>query len=68
MKSAPAPEAYELLERGGLYADLYRLQFQGGRTLTDTARAETLENQPDAVHSRGLLRRLRARFFATDNA
>ncbi len=27
----------ELLERGGIYADLYRLQFQDGKTLVDTA-------------------------------
>ena len=25
----------ELLERGGIYADLYRLQFQEGKTVTD---------------------------------
>lgn len=25
----------ELLERGGIYADLYRLQFQDGKTLLD---------------------------------
>ena len=32
----------DLLERGGIYADLYRLQFQDGKTLVDPAPAAAL--------------------------
>ncbi len=40
----------ELLERGGIYADLYRLQFQDGKTLVDTASALAIaRNAPKAV-------------------
>lgn len=40
----------ELLERGGIYADLYRLQFQDGKTLVDTASALAIaQNAPEAA-------------------
>lgn len=40
----------DLIARGGLYADLYRLQFQDGRTLVDPTKAATIaENEPDGV-------------------
>lgn len=40
----------ELLERGGIYADLYRLQFQDGKTLVDTASALAIaRNAPEAA-------------------
>lgn len=35
----------ELLERGGLYADLYRLQFQDGRAVVDKEGAVAISNQ-----------------------
>lgn len=55
----------ELLERGGIYADLYRLQFQDGKTITDRrglqARAPSLRGPtPDRL---GLLQRLGLRLF-----
>ena len=55
----------ELLVRGGVYADLYRLQFEGGKTVVDLDAAPTLDALPDVAGStrRGLLTRLRTRLF-----
>lgn len=55
----------ELLERGGIYADLYRLQFQDGKTLIDTASAEALAQgvSTTAELSPNWLGRLRRRIF-----
>ncbi|MEP3845568.1 MAG: ABC transporter ATP-binding protein [Paracoccaceae bacterium] len=55
----------ELLERGGIYADLYRLQFQGGKTVVDEGASAALEGTLDMGTKdgrRGLLGRL-ARLF-----
>ena len=55
----------ELLERGGIYADLYRLQFQDGKTLVDTAGAEAiaLANPEGGDPPPSWLGRLTRRFF-----
>ena len=55
----------ELLARDGIYADLYRLQFQGGKTVIDLETAPALEAMPDAhaITRKGLLARLRSRLF-----
>ncbi|MEP4197828.1 MAG: ABC transporter ATP-binding protein [Aliishimia sp.] len=50
----------ELLERGGVYADLYRLQFQDGKTIVDMEAAQAVQGAPDVAPSRrrGVLARL----------
>ena len=55
----------ELLAREGIYADLYRLQFEGGKTVIDMETAPALEAMPDAhaATRKGLLTRLRKRLF-----
>ncbi|MEM8577162.1 MAG: ABC transporter ATP-binding protein [Pseudomonadota bacterium] len=55
----------DLLARGGIYADLYRLQFEGGKEVIDAPRAETIALQLSAVRGPrpGLLARLRMRIF-----
>ena len=55
----------DLLARGGLYADLYRLQFQDGMTLVDTASAEAMTDPAQTLADRqsSWLRRLRRRLF-----
>lgn len=55
----------ELLERGGIYADLYRLQFEGGKTVIDLEAAPELSPSPEGAEEarKGLLQRLRRRFF-----
>jgi ATP-binding cassette subfamily B protein len=55
----------ELLERGGIYANLYRLQFEGGKTVSDARglraqRARERSLQPDAP---GLFQRIGQRLF-----
>ena len=55
----------ELLERGGIYADLYRLQFKDGKTLVDpegVAAQLPQQAEPEAV-DRSWLRRLARRFW-----
>ncbi len=54
-----------LLDRGGIYADLYRLQFQDGKAVVDVSGAQALERTFDAAPSGrpGLLARVRARLF-----
>jgi len=55
----------ELLERGGIYADLYRLQFKDGKTVIDRPRARALgkDDMSDTTAGHGLLARIRARFL-----
>lgn len=55
----------DLLARGGIYADLYRLQFQDGKTLVDTAGADTIARQvPGGAHLQPKwLHRLTRRLF-----
>lgn len=55
----------ELLDRGGIYADLYRLQFQEGKTVIDPAGADALRpRRPGEKEApQGLLRRMAGRLF-----
>ncbi|WP_299042977.1 ABC transporter ATP-binding protein [uncultured Tateyamaria sp.] len=53
----------ELLERGGIYADLYRLQFKDGKTVIDAPLSDVLRNREDVNESRSLFTRLRSRLF-----
>lgn len=55
----------DLLERGGIYADLYRLQFEGGKTVVDVSSASEVDQHPDVAPQarRGILARLKQRFF-----
>ena len=55
----------ELLERGGIYADLYRLQFQDGKTLIDTTVTRSLGRDVSFSSEAGpsLMSRLRNRLF-----
>ena len=54
-----------LLERGGIYADLYRLQFRDGKTVVDAKVARALEPGGDLPREMtpGLIARIRARLF-----
>ena len=53
----------ELLERGGIYADLYRLQFQDGKAVVDRDHARALgqDEIEENTASYGLLARIKAR-------
>ena len=55
----------ELLSRGGIYADLYRLQFQDGKTVTDTRglRAQRAGKRKQDPDHPGLLQRLGQALF-----
>ncbi len=55
----------ELLARGGIYADLYRLQFKDGKTVIDRARARAIgkEDMSETTSGHGLLARIRARLI-----
>lgn len=53
----------ELLDRGGIYADLYRLQFKDGKTIIDAPLSDVLSEQDENNASKGLFRRLRSRLF-----
>ncbi|MEM6371911.1 MAG: ABC transporter ATP-binding protein [Pseudomonadota bacterium] len=55
----------ELLARGGIYADLYRLQFKDGKTVIDGARARALgkDDGSETTAGHGLLARIRARLI-----
>ncbi|WP_413877440.1 ABC transporter ATP-binding protein [Tateyamaria sp.] len=55
----------ELLERGGIYADLYRLQFKDGKAIVDRTRARALgqDEADENTASHGLLARIRARLL-----
>lgn len=55
----------ELLERGGIYADLYRLQFKDGKTVIDRDRSRFLRKdvQDETTASLGFLARIRARLM-----
>jgi len=53
----------ELLARGGIYADLYRLQFKDGKTVTDSRTiAPKGKTNPDAQEPQGILQRLAGLF------
>ncbi|MFC6637421.1 ATP-binding cassette domain-containing protein [Sulfitobacter sp. JBTF-M27] len=54
-----------LLERGGLYADLYRLQFQDGRQVGDPVPEKRAANRasPDTSEHIGLWQRIGRRLF-----
>ena len=55
----------ELLARGGIYADLYRLQFRDGKSVVDREGTRALQPRPENVRPEGgsgFLGRLR-RFF-----
>ncbi|MBI6629533.1 ABC transporter ATP-binding protein [Pontibaca salina] len=55
----------ELLARGGIYADLYRLQFQSGKEVIDRKGTAALAPHMPKVDGRepGILRRLAVRFL-----
>lgn len=53
----------ELLERGGIYADLYRLQFKDGKTVIDAPLSDVLRDREGETSSRSLFTRLRSRLF-----
>ncbi|MEL6809248.1 MAG: ABC transporter ATP-binding protein [Pseudomonadota bacterium] len=55
----------ELLEKGGIYADLYRLQFKDGKTVIDAPRARAIstDHRVESAAGHGLLARLRARLL-----
>ena len=56
----------DLLERGGIYADLYRLQFENGKEVVDTAglQAQTRSRDPrEAPIAGGWLQRLKQRIL-----
>ena len=53
----------ELLERGGIYADLYRLQFKDGKTVIDAPLSDVLRDREEENASRSLFTRLRSRLF-----
>ncbi|MGB7243589.1 MAG: ABC transporter ATP-binding protein [Sulfitobacter sp.] len=55
----------ELLDRGGIYADLYRLQFQDGKTVTDKrpTRPAHRKADPRIGAQPSLFKRLGIRFF-----
>jgi len=54
----------ELLARGGIYADLYRLQFKDGKTVSDRRKRATGRNDPRAEEREpNLLQRIGQHFF-----
>jgi ATP-binding cassette subfamily B protein len=55
----------ELLDRGGIYADLYRLQFHDGKTLVDVHQSEAINRHLDAAPSTrpSILLRMKQRLF-----
>lgn len=53
-----------LLDRGGIYADLYRLQFRDGKTVSDPGHGVPQAKDPATIEpDQGWLRRLTSRFF-----
>ena len=53
----------ELLARGGIYADLYRLQFQDGKTVTDSRSITPRSKQnPEDMEPQGIIQRITALF------
>jgi ATP-binding cassette subfamily B protein len=55
----------ELLERGGIYADLYRLQFQDGKTVADNRTVTPRKRKPDPSRQddMNILQRIGAKLF-----
>ena len=53
-----------LLDRGGIYADLYRLQFRDGKTVSDPGHGVPVAEAPSPTEpEQGWFRRLAARLF-----
>ena len=54
-----------VMDRGGLYADLYRLQFHDGKTIVDVHQSEAINGQLDIAPSTrpGILLRMKQRLF-----
>ncbi|UWR14277.1 ABC transporter ATP-binding protein [Sulfitobacter sp. M368] len=57
----------ELLSRGGIYADLYRLQFQDGKTVSDVKglRALSAKDRATKPSKQGFIQRLGQRLFGS---
>lgn len=57
----------ELLSRGGIYADLYRLQFQDGKTISDAEglRALSAKDRATKPSKPGFIQRLGQRLFGS---
>jgi ATP-binding cassette subfamily B protein len=55
----------ELLDRGGIYADLYRLQFRDGKTIVDVPQSQAINQHADSAPSTrpNLLRRITRGLF-----
>lgn len=55
----------ELMERGGIYADLYRLQYRDGKTVSDARGLSALSAKKRRERARqpNLLQRIGAAFF-----
>ena len=55
----------ELLKRGGIYADLYRLQFRDGKQVSDVPKQSKFGRSTDAVPvaRQGILERMKFKFF-----
>lgn len=53
----------ELLERGGIYSDLYRLQFEGGKELVDPVGTAALAPTEPQRSDAGWVRRFMTRLF-----
>ena len=55
----------ELMERGGIYADLYRLQFRDGKTVSDARGlgALTAKQRRERLRQPNLIQRIGAMFF-----
>ena len=53
----------ELLDRGGIYADLYRLQFEDGKTVSDSRSIKPAQRSaPDTAEPSGMIQRLTSLF------
>ncbi|MEP5029037.1 MAG: hypothetical protein ABJR02_00010, partial [Marinomonas sp.] len=53
----------ELLARGGIYADLYRLQFKDGKVVSDRRRIIGRRDVPAPERQPNLLQRIGQHFF-----
>ena len=55
----------ELLKRGGIYADLYRLQFRDGKQVSDVPKLSNFGHSTDVVPvaRQGILERIKFKFF-----
>jgi ATP-binding cassette subfamily B protein len=56
----------ELLARGGIYADLYRLQFKDGKTVSERRRGITgRRDDPEQIHQPNLIQRIGQYFLGS---